>query len=64
VAAGLALAWAGTRVLRGLLYETSATDPATYAAAALLVLGVVALASWVPARRAGRDDPARVLRAG
>jgi hypothetical protein len=63
LATGLAAAFAATRVLRSLLFEVSATDPATFAAVALL-LGVVALAaSYLPSRRAARVDPAVTLRA-
>ncbi|HEX6599410.1 MAG TPA: ABC transporter permease, partial [Gemmatimonadaceae bacterium] len=52
LAIGLIAAVASTRVLRSLLYEVSASDPATYVVVFVL-LGVVALvASWVPARRA------------
>jgi ABC-type lipoprotein release transport system permease subunit len=38
-------------------------DPAVFVAGAALLLGVVALASWIPARRALRLDPAETLRA-
>jgi ABC-type lipoprotein release transport system permease subunit len=36
-------------------------DPLTYAAVAALMVGVTALASWVPARRATRVDPHAAL---
>jgi len=65
-AGGLALGIAGalalTRVLRSQLYGVSPTDPPTFIALALLVLGVAALASWLPARRATRVDPMIALR--
>ncbi|HEX5970506.1 MAG TPA: ABC transporter permease [Gemmatimonadaceae bacterium] len=62
LAIGLVAAVASTRVLRSLLYEVSASDPATYVAV-LVLLGAVALvASWVPARGAAMVPPARVLR--
>jgi putative ABC transport system permease protein len=61
--AGLAGAAAVTRVLRGLLFDISVTDPATFAAVPV-VLGVVAiLACALPARRAIAVDPATAIRA-
>jgi predicted permease len=62
VAAGLAAAAAGGRVLGGLLYEVSPTDPATLAAVALVLLGAAGAASWLPARRATRVSSAEALR--
>jgi putative ABC transport system permease protein len=62
LALGIVVAMAGVRVIGSMLYETSASDPAVYlgATAALLMVALVAVA--VPARRAGRVDPAMVLR--
>ncbi|MEE8584291.1 MAG: hypothetical protein V3T83_05495 [Acidobacteriota bacterium] len=48
--------------MSALLYGVSAGDPATYAAAAAVVALVALLASYLPARRAARVDPIRVLR--
>jgi hypothetical protein len=59
---GLAGALAGSRVMRTLLFETPPTDVLTFAAAATLLLGASALASWLPARRATRVDPVEALR--
>jgi ABC-type antimicrobial peptide transport system permease subunit len=59
---GSAVAVAGTRVMRGVLYETSPADPVAYAAAAALVLAVSILAGGIPARRAARIDPIKALR--
>jgi putative ABC transport system permease protein len=61
--AGLALAFAATRVLRGLLFETEPLDPLSLGAAALALVGVALVATWLPARRAMRVDPIEVLRA-
>ena len=60
--AGLAAAAAATTLVRGLLFNTSATDPVVYAALSLLLLAIAALACYVPARRAMRVDPMTALR--
>jgi putative ABC transport system permease protein len=52
-----------TRVLQGMLFGVSATDPMTFVGLALLVLLVSALASYIPARRATRVDPLTALQA-
>jgi len=62
VAVGLLLALAAARVMRGLLFHVSATDPATFAAVAAALIAVAALASYIPARRATRVDPMIALR--
>jgi putative ABC transport system permease protein len=62
VAIGVVGALALGRSLSSLLFEVSATDPLTFAAIALLMVSVAALASAVPARRATRADPIAVLR--
>ncbi|MBF5045668.1 ABC transporter permease [Aggregicoccus sp. 17bor-14] len=63
VALGLVLALALGRLLGGLLYGVQPADPLTLLAVPLLLTGVALLASWVPARRATRVDPASTLRA-
>jgi ABC-type antimicrobial peptide transport system permease subunit len=59
---GLAAAIGATRVLQALLYETSPTDPLTFAGVVPLLAGAALLACWVPARRAMRADPIVALR--
>jgi len=59
---GFAAALALTRVLRSLLFETTATDPATFTFVAGTVLAIVLLATLIPARRALRVDPTTALR--
>jgi putative ABC transport system permease protein len=61
--AGLAASIAGTRMLRGFLFDVHPLDPATLVASALLLIGASALASYFPARRASRVDPVAMLRA-
>jgi predicted permease len=63
VAIGIAAALALGRLLLALLYEISATDPATFAAVAVAALLIAALACYVPARRATATDPMTSLRA-
>jgi putative ABC transport system permease protein len=62
VAAGLAGAFAVTRVLGSLLYETSTSDATAFGSAALLLALVALAATYVPARRAVRVDPMEALR--
>ena len=62
IVAGLVGAWLMSSVMTSLLFGVSATDPATYAAVALLLSLVAAVASWLPAQRAVGVDPARALR--
>jgi putative ABC transport system permease protein len=62
VTLGLLAAFALTRVMQTLLYEVSPTDPATFAAVAAVLALATLLASYLPARRAARLDPATVLR--
>jgi len=60
--AGLVAAFAGTRLLADLFYGVTPNDPVTYAAVAALLLAVVLLACWIPARRATRVSPVLALR--
>jgi putative ABC transport system permease protein len=52
----------GTRALARLLYGVSPGDPLTYGVVAVALVGAGAIASWLPAWRAGRVDPVSVLR--
>ena len=71
---GLALAAAGTviglgaalalgRFVEAILYDVAPTDPVTLAAVAAALLGVAALAAWLPAQRAAAVQPLEALRA-
>jgi len=62
VVLGLAVAAGATTLVRGLLFNTSATDPVVYGSLAVLLLAMAALACYVPARRAMRVDPMTALR--
>jgi predicted permease len=61
-ALGMAGAAAAGRLLTGLLFETDATDPATYGEVALALLGLTIAAALAPAWRAMRVDPMAALR--
>jgi hypothetical protein len=62
LALGLVAALGATRLLRGMLYGVSPTDPASFAVVLLGLLGVSLLACYLPARLAARVAPAVVLR--
>jgi putative ABC transport system permease protein len=62
VAVGLVAAAASARLMGALLFEVSAHDPITYAAAAILLTVVSTAATYLPARRAAGIDPASALR--
>jgi ABC-type antimicrobial peptide transport system permease subunit len=68
IAGGIGLGVAGSlwavRFVETLLFQLEARDPVTFAGAAATLVAVGVLAAWLPAHRAARLDPARVLREG
>jgi predicted permease len=62
VVLGTVTAFGAAGALRSILYDTAPTNATTYALVGALLLGVAALASAAPARRAARLDPASTLR--
>jgi len=59
---GLAAAYGITRLLGSLLYGVKSSDPATFAAVAVIVTLVAAVATFVPAHRASAIAPSDALR--
>src|SRR5262249_51044876 len=62
VGLGLGAAMAVARLISGLLFGLTATDPLTMTAATLVMIAVATLAGSLPARRAARVDPMVALR--
>ena len=66
IAAGLALglagSWWATRYIAPLLFQVEARDGVIFSGTSAVLIAVGVMAAWVPARRAARLDPARVLR--
>ncbi len=61
-ALGLFGAWASARLLQSLLFEVRAHDASLFGLALVLLMVVVFVAAWIPARRATRVDPIVALR--
>jgi putative ABC transport system permease protein len=59
---GCGVAFGLTRWIASLLVETRATDPLTFTGITVAFFLIVAMASWLPARRAASIDPIRALR--
>jgi putative ABC transport system permease protein len=62
VAIGLAVAFAGARVLQRLLYGTGVHELDIYIGVAAVLVTIAAVAAWLPGRRAAGADPMVVLR--
>ena len=60
---GLIAAWAVSRFMATLLYQARPFDPTVFGASVAVLLAVVGIASYVPARRASRIEPMEALRA-
>ncbi len=63
IAGGLALFAVVARFLRTFLFGVAPTDVLTLVSASALLVAIATLASWIPARRTAKLDPANVLRA-
>ena len=62
IAAGILLSLGMTRLISGMLFGITATDPLTFAGVAALLASVAFLANYLPARRASKVDPMVALR--
>jgi putative ABC transport system permease protein len=62
IAGGLAAAFGLTRLMTTMVVGVKATDPATFAAIAVVFLAIATAASWLPASRAAGLDPTVALR--
>lgn len=63
MAVGMMAGWGLSRMLTGVVYGISATDPVTFVGVPLILGAVALFANWIPAVRATLADPATVLRA-
>jgi predicted permease len=63
VVAGLLGAFASTRLIRAMLFDTAATDPATFIIVTIVLVAAALAATYGPARRAARTDPTIAIRA-
>jgi putative ABC transport system permease protein len=59
---GLAISLASGRLLAGMLFGVTPADPVTLGGVVVVVIGVAALASVIPAARAALIQPMRILR--
>lgn len=63
LAAGLAGSYVASQLVASFLFETSARDGLTFAAAAMVLAAAALLAAWLPARKAALIDPVSAMRA-
>jgi ABC-type antimicrobial peptide transport system permease subunit len=63
IVAGLAVGFAGARLLSGLLFKTSTADPLSISVTIGGLVAIAALAVSLPARRAASIEPTEALRA-
>ena len=61
---GLVVSLAGGRIVQSVLYGASGRDPIAFVAASVVLISAAAVAVLVPARKAGRVDPAQLLKQG
>jgi ABC-type antimicrobial peptide transport system permease subunit len=62
IAAGIVLSFGMTRLIAGMLFGISATDPLTFVGLAILLGAVAFFANYLPARRGASVDPMVALR--
>jgi predicted permease len=62
VSIALPVAFAASRLIRGLLYSNSTIDPFTYLSVPAILLGVALVATYLPARRAAAIEPMQALK--
>jgi ABC-type antimicrobial peptide transport system permease subunit len=62
IVTGLIAAFAGSQLIRSLLFGVSPRDPIVFTVTTVTLLVVALLACWVPARRAARLSPLQALR--
>jgi putative ABC transport system permease protein len=62
LAIGAGAAFAATRLIKGLLFGVSATDPLTFVMIVAMLMAAACLACYIPARRAANVDPIKSLR--
>jgi len=62
IALGLAGSWLSNRLLESRIWGVERGDPLALGGAAVVLLVTAVVASWLPARRAGRVDPVETLR--